>query len=487
MRILMLDLDTLRADHLGCYGYERNTSPNIDSVSREGITFDNYYCSDAPCLPSRAALMSGRFGIHTGVVNHGGVCADFRIDGENRGFNDRMAFNSLPMFLRSEGLYTASISTFAERHSAWWFNAGFNELHNVGGCGAESAEEVTPTVLKWIEDNCDKDNWFLHVNYWDAHTPYRTPKTYENPFEGDGLKRWISEERFNEHRNNKIGPHGAREIGMYSSDTSPRFPKHMGEIKNYDELIKFFDQYDSGINYMDSHIGQILKLLKDKGLYEDLAIIITSDHGEAIGEFGMYAEHGTADYATTKIPMIIKWPGAMKNYRDDGFHYNLDLAPTLAELFNKEKKDYWDGRSYAQSILNGEDTGRDYLVLGQCAHVCQRAVRFKDYIYIRTYHDGYHLFPKEMLFNVEDDPHEIRNLAEIRKELCMEGAYLLQQWHDEMMMSSESDVDPLWTVIREGGPYHAKGHLKEYCKRLEQTGRGWAVLELKRRHPEEFK
>ncbi|WP_349406800.1 sulfatase-like hydrolase/transferase, partial [Clostridium perfringens] len=70
--------------------------------------------------------------------------------------------------------------------------------------------------------------------------------------------------------------------------------KHMGEIKNYDELIKFFDQYDSGINYMDSHIGQILRLLKDKGLYEDLAIIITSDHGEAIGEFGMYAEHGTA-------------------------------------------------------------------------------------------------------------------------------------------------------------------------------------------------
>ena len=109
--------------------------------------------------------------------------------------------------------------------------------------------------------------------------PYRTPDTYENPFEGDGLKRWISEERFNEHRNNKIGPHGAREIGMYNSDTSPRFPKHMGEIKNYDDLIKFFDQYDSGINYMDSHIGQILRLLKDKGLYEDLAIIITSDHG----------------------------------------------------------------------------------------------------------------------------------------------------------------------------------------------------------------
>ena len=76
MRILYLDLDSMRPDHLGCYGYARNTSPNIDAIAATGVRFTDCYCSDAPCLPSRTALFSGRFGIHTGVVGHGGTAAD---------------------------------------------------------------------------------------------------------------------------------------------------------------------------------------------------------------------------------------------------------------------------------------------------------------------------------------------------------------------------------------------------------------------------
>ena len=74
--LLIVLMDTLRPDHLGCYGYHRNTSPNIDRIAAQGVRFDNYYCSDAPCLPSRTALMSGRFGIHTGVVGHGGTAGE---------------------------------------------------------------------------------------------------------------------------------------------------------------------------------------------------------------------------------------------------------------------------------------------------------------------------------------------------------------------------------------------------------------------------
>jgi len=187
MRILFLDLDTLRPDHLGCYGYGRNTSPNIDNIARQGVRFEDYFCTDAPCLPSRAALMSGRFGIHTGCVGHGGTAGDFRLEGEPRGFRDRMAYDSLPAFLRRSGLKTVSVSPFAERHSAWWFYAGFNEMYNTGKGGLESAEEVTPTVLQWIDRNASEDNWFLHVNYWDPHTPYRAPAEFGNPFANDPL------------------------------------------------------------------------------------------------------------------------------------------------------------------------------------------------------------------------------------------------------------------------------------------------------------
>ncbi len=155
-------------------------------------------------------------------------------------------------------------------------------------------------------------------------------------------------------------------------------------------------------------------------------------------------------------------------------------------MLGKEPAKSWDGRSYAPALTEGRDCGRDYLVLSQCAHVCQRGVRFGDWMYTRTYHDGYRLFPDEMLFDAKNDPHEVHNVAPANKNVCMEAVYNLNEWHDAMMKSMPYPVDPLWTVMNEGGPLHARGHLKAYCERLEQTGRGQHVAELKRRHPREF-
>lgn len=486
MRILFLDLDTLRPDHLGCYGYARNTSPNIDAIAKQGVRFEDYFCSDAPCLPSRAALMSGRFGIHTGVVGHGGTAGDFRLEGSPRGFRDRLAYDSLPAFLRKAGLRTVSISPFAERHSAWWFNAGFNEVHNTGKGGIESAEEITPTVLRWIDQNAYEDNWFLHVNYWDPHTPYRAPAEFGNPFENDPVPDWLTKETLDEHRT-LASPHGAREINMFDNKTNPKFPRHLGEVEDMDDWRRMIDGYDCGIRYLDEHIGRLFAALDKQGVLNDLAIIISSDHGENIGELGIYGEHATADYVTPRIPMIIRWPGGAAGHVGKGIHHNLDLAPTLAELLGKPGAANWDGQSYAPTVLKGEDCGKEYAVVSQCAHVCQRGVRFGDWMYVRTYHDGYHLFPDEMLFDIADDPHEQRNVASEEPEACREAVYYLTEWHDKMMKSMPYDVDPLWTVMKEGGPFHARGYLPAYCERLEQTGRGQHVAELKRRHPGEFK
>ena len=75
-RMIWIDIDTLRPDHLGCYGYERPTSPNMDELAKEGVRLEGLYTSDSPCLPSRSALQTGMFGIHTGAVGHGGTAAD---------------------------------------------------------------------------------------------------------------------------------------------------------------------------------------------------------------------------------------------------------------------------------------------------------------------------------------------------------------------------------------------------------------------------
>lgn len=134
----------------------------------------------------------------------------------------------------------------------------------------------------------------------------------------------------------------------------------------------------------------ILKALEKKGVYDDdLAIIITADHGEDLGELGVYAEHGVADEPVCRIPMIIRWPGMRKGAVAEGFHDNVDLLPTVQELLqtsNVSKRYHYDGVSFAETLRNGKDCSKPCVVLTQCAHVCQRSVRFGDYIYIRTVH-----------------------------------------------------------------------------------------------------
>ena len=208
MRILYIDIDTLRPDHLGCYGYHRQTSPNIDAIARRAGVFENVHASDVPCLPSRTALLTGRFGIHNGVVNHGGTDADPVIDGASREFWSRLHRESLPSQLKNGGApfsfakeqtRTVSISSFAQRHSAFHWYAGFDEAYNVGKYGLETADEVYALARDWLQRHAKQDHWFLHVHMWDPHTPYRAPISFGEPFAEEPLPAWYTQEVRAEH------------------------------------------------------------------------------------------------------------------------------------------------------------------------------------------------------------------------------------------------------------------------------------------------
>lgn len=483
MRIIYLDLDALRPDHMGCYGYHRNTTPHLDRIAADGMRFEQVYCSDAPCLPSRTALMSGRFGIHTGVVNHGGVAAEMLPEGPDRAFRAQLNADSLPGFLRRQGFRTVSISPFAERHSAFHFYAGFSEMYNTGKGGGESAEEVTPTVLDWLHRNADTDDWFLQLNYWDAHIPYRAPESFGNPFADQPAPDWLTDELIQHHRA-MPGQFTARETHVWDSERFARYPRYPGEIRDREDFRALIDGYDCGIAWMDQHVGQLLAALDEAGLYEDTAIIVSADHGENFGELGIYADHQVADGVTSHIPLVVKWPGAKVGHVDHGLHYHLDLAPTLAELLGVAPAPRWDGQSFAPAITDGEACGRAYLVLSQCAHTCMRSVRFEDWIYLRMYHDGFRLWPQEMLFDLASDPHETTDRAAAEPAVCNQAVRQLLAWHDQMMRTMPYATDPLWRVMQEGGPFHARGALAAYLPRLEATGRSDAAARLRARHPE---
>ena len=495
MRILYIDIDSLRPDHLGCYGYHRNTSPNIDRIARQGVRFDNCYASDAPCLPSRTALWSGRTGFHSGVINHGGTAANPISEGAARGFIDVYGKTGWIPTLRRAGIYPVSISPFGERHSAWWWHAGFREIYNTGKGGTETADEITPVALDWLQRRAKTDNWFLHVNLWDPHTPYRTPRSFGNPFENDPLPDWLTEQ-VRERCWNGFGPHSAQEPHGYLLDdpaveqllqVSPRMPR---QIDSMESLRRWIDGYDVGIRYADEHIGRLLNALADVGVLDDIGIMISADHGESQGELNVWGDHQTADVTTCRVPLIVDWKGMPMARADRALHHQFDWAATMIELLGGQVPANWDGRAFTSAFRAGEERGRDYLVVGQGAWACQRGVRWdhrgEAYLCLRTYHDGHKLLEPAMLFDLTRDPHEGSDISSSHPDLVDHAMALLADWEREQMLASTTNVDPMLTVLREGGPFHTRGHLPSYLKRLRATGRVQHADRLARLHPDEI-
>jgi arylsulfatase A-like enzyme len=482
MRILYIDIDTLRPDHLGCYGYHRDTSPNIDAIAREACVFDNVHASDVPCLPSRTALLTGRFGIHNGVVNHGGTDADPVIDGAGRKFWSSLQLDSFPTRLKGAGLTTASISSFAQRHSAFHWYAGIDEARNVGKFGLETADEVYALASDWLKRNGRRDNWYLHVHMWDPHTPYRAPEAYGEPFADDALPEWLTEEVRAEHWAGS-GPHSAREANGYAprENALTRFPRQPQEIPDMAAVRQMFDGYDTGVLMADDYVGRLMNDLADLGIDDDTVIMISSDHGETLGELNVYGDHQTADQITTRVPLVLRWPDKLPAGRFAAKHYQIDVTATLLSLLDQQVPDSWDGESFASTLTKSVDDGRDYLVLSQAAWACQRGVRFDDWLYLHTRHDAYHLYPDEMLFNLAEDPHQQHDLATGEPERLARGRDLLLGWRGDMLAEAAGGRDPHDNVMAEGGPFHVRGQLPGYLERLRATGRADVADQLEAR------
>lgn len=487
MRILYIDIDSLRPDHLGCYGYHRNTSPNIDALAERGICFENVYASDAPCLPSRSALWSGRCGFHTGVVNHGGMAGQPFVEGPGRGFRDLFGTTSWMSQLRELGYYTATVSTFGERHSAWHWYAGFNEIYNLGKTGNETADEVTPLALDWIERNGTKDNWFLHVNFWDPHTPYRTPLEFGDPFENDPLPDWYTEDMWRRSWEG-YGPHSPQEPHDYGGErVNHLFPRTPDQIDSMEKVRQWIDGYDVGVNYADEHVGRILNSLADTGILEDTVIMVSADHGENLGELNVWGDHQTADQITCRVPLIVQWPGLTNQSRvDSALHYQFDWAATMVELLGGRVPENWDAQPFSTALREEKEHGRPYLVTSQNAWSCQRGIRFDNYICLRTYHDGYKQLDPIMLFDLENDPHEQVNLTAVRPDLVAKAMQYLADWQYQMALTSPQNVDPMMTVLREGGSFHTRGQLPKYLDHLRNTGRGHHADHLSQKHSDEI-
>ena len=464
MRIIYLDLDTLRPDHMSGYGYGRPTTPNLDTIIRRGVRFTRAFCQASPCVPSRAALFSGRFDVHNGVVTHWGPGGELR-----------PATREAPMLakhLYANGYRTVSISSFADRHQAWWFCDGWKELYqHTLKQGNEIADEVNAVALPWLRQNATADNWFLHLQYWDAHRNYRMPEPqhWVDQVKDAPVQGWPDQTTIDGDQSNP-GPFTAR--NFFTRATTSPVPVTMPDrIETTADFKKLVDGYDAGIRYMDDRIGQVLTTLEEAGVLHETAIIISADHGEQFGEWGVYGDHCAGPSAVQNVPLVVAWPGVTPaNVANDDLVLNVDLPPTLCELLGLPIPRGWDGSSLARQLrVEAAPDWRRYVVYSHGLYCCQRAVRTHEWQLTRTYHPGTFLFDHVMLHDMQRDRYQTTNLAAERPEVVAELDHLLAQWLNDQLGRPGASPDPLQLVV-ETGPWKYV-QLDSWLERLEGWGR----------------
>lgn len=448
MRIVYIDVDSLRPDHMGCYGYARNTTPHIDALAAQGARFTSTYCEASPCVPSRASFMSGRFAVNHGALTHWGAGGKFYMPGAER-YSKRYPF--FTRYLREAGYHTATISSFGDRHQKGWFFGGWNEIHShTLKAGNEDAHEVNAHVLPWIEANGMREKSFLHVQYWDPHGFYTCPDEYAAKFKDEPAPAYPDEEQIRLQQSD-VHPRSAR---MFHWAITPNIPTKMPlSIRCRADFEQLINGYDGGISYMDEHLGQIVNAYRKLGIEDEVCFIISADHGESFGEQGIYMEHGMATESVHHIPLIIRLPKGQRTPRVlTNFVYNVDVIATITALVGLAQPEGWDGHSLLES-LHGDARGeRDYLVLEHGLYACQRAVRDQRWYFIRTYDPGLYEFPAVCLYDMQNDPNQRYNVAQDHPDIVMLMEHRLAEWLQQNRDRHGVIPDPMEAIL-DGGPY----------------------------------
>ena len=442
MRVLYVVFDTLRADHLGCYGYFRPTSPNVDRMASEGVLFSNAYPTDVPTQPSYTAMFSGQRGITTGVVSH----ADEHLSDDAPWFPQLLAFKCYT---------TAAVSTLS--HMKKWFARGFQYYMNpVAGdrklTQRVTADQINSIAIPWLRSNW-KDDFFMFVHYWDVHTIYAPPERYRRLY----------------YQGNEKDPSNHSLDGIKENIAYPfvkRLLDAMGEgITDIEYVIA---QYDAEITYADEKFGELIATLEELNILEDTLIIVTSDHGESLGEHNIYFDHAAVYEPTAHVPLIFRHPDLPSGKRIEALVQLIDIAPTVLEYFEVDIPQELEGKSL-WPLLNGERTEQyDQIFTNQGLWQATRMMRTKRWKLIKCIDNGFWDLPSTELYDLQSDPKELHNLAEERKEIVDELELKLHRWVAERLGKR---TDPLRRIAEKGLP--PKKSLKKLLEEEKGTYDEW--------------
>ena len=392
--VLLITIETLRTDQIGCYGGANNLTPNLDAFAAQGVLFEGMITPVPRTNPSLASLLTGLYPPHHGVRNMNVPLSE--------------DITVLPGILSDSGYKTGAVISHPSLYIKLGFNNGFDH-YDCEWDAHKVAEDTTDTALSWIKSN-KEELFFMWIHYFDPHWFYCPPAEFEEkyatPFDGT----WKS----------------CRDLDITKVSRSTRGEIVFNNTMSDEEREYIRSLYRGEIAYTDEQVGRLLRELKKLKLTDNLLVIISADHGESLGEHDFYFEHGAYTYdVNIKIPCLVRFPSKhpysqYAGKRIKGQKVNTDILPTILEFLDLPLPENLDGMSLIPSIVGEEinprlafgESGKQYFVNNPKRYL--PGIKGKWY-FVRDENRKLICIPNKdngiwEFYNLESDPKETKNI-----------------------------------------------------------------------------
>ncbi|MCB0070418.1 MAG: sulfatase [Caldilineaceae bacterium] len=385
--IILMGIDSLRRDHMSCYGYDRLTTPHIDRFAQSATLFEQTFSAYIPTTSAYASMLTGMDVFSTQVValRHKGQL--------------RAEVPTLAEILREEGYNTTCVGFSGNPSSR-----GFDEYLTFPGWGSwnegrsPKAQNLNDVAIPELQRLARKrDPFFLFLRHMDPHAPYLPPAPFERMFY---------------HGNETDPKNTSMEPVMAFKPFRDFFASWMPPgITDKDYIIA---QYDGAVAYMDACIQTIFNALEARGILDETIVVINGDHGETLYDHECWFDHHGMYDNVLHVPLIIRYPGKMSaGKRVRGFNQHKDLVPTLLELAELQHDDLtFDGRSLMPMVRGEEASHESEFYITECTWMRKHGWRTPQWKLMIALEPDFHFKPEVELYNLIEDPEENNNLAE---------------------------------------------------------------------------
>lgn len=470
--VVLISIDTCRADFIGAYGNSAISTPHLDALAKQGVLFEHFYSTINTTLPSHASLFTGLY-----PRNHGVARNAMRLGAQNL---------TLAEFLKSHGYSTAAFVGSFALASVFGLNQGFDvyeeafmgdpsryigrsiiiktkdgkmlealEPDTRTGDIMRDAEEVKVSFEKWLKANQNR-KFFAFIHFYDPHFPYLPPeKWYRKHMDAIPEKTPLTEQdRINFYPNFKP---------LVGSIENFR-PDQMQSVEFSPVLDALVHLYAAEIEYVDSVVGELVENLERSGLRDRTILIVTSDHGENLIEhsrFNSFFRHGLLTHQTeTRVPFLISSPGLLPaGLRISKAATQLDVFPALLDLLDLKASQRFDGNSFYEALFGKDKQESPRLIFAEASQPRIReedsaesfwpnnensaSVWYGEWKYTRVPWKNY-----EAIFRISQDQVEENNIIQLLEH---KNPRLLRELRDELFawQKNAKNIDTAFQLTKE--------------------------------------